>query len=964
MKPLSLLAITLLFPLFLWAQGTSIAIDGTVIDKQEKGPILQGTIQLLHLPDSTMARGTVTDEKGYFSLRTVPGTYLLKVSYVGYAPMTRTLTLTGKRNTIHLNTIELSTDAVALKEAVITARAVEVVTKSDTLEFNAGAFRVPEGSSLEALIRKLPGAEINSNGKVTINGREISKIMVDGKEFFANDPNIALKNLPAHAVDKVKSYDKRSDLARITGIDDGEEETVLDLSMKRGMNKGWFGNVDVAGGTKNRYSLKTMLNRFVDNNQLSLVAQMNNDNDNEYTGGGKGWRDANGLITKKLVGVNFVTTSPKLETGGNVSFEHRKTDVWSLSSTETFVSSTETSFRKALSTSLTRDASLNSEFKIEWKPNSLTNLIFRPRLSYNDKEARARANSYTFSADPEMSAEELSAVVWTSASNPAIWVNSLFTDKLTQTYAWDTEADLQINRRLSPNGRNLTLRLRGGYTDNDIEQLATSLSTYYQTASGVPTMTHINRTLFTPTRSYTYATRLMYSEPLLRRVYLQLSYEYRFRNSTLNNRIYDMLPSWSVEDGWDNTFASTFNMQLSKRADYDYHTHRIDAQIRWMGEKHRFNAGISLLPQHTQLSYEHNGRQTEVEKNIFNFTPTLDFNYQFSKRATLRINYRGKSTQPSMTNLLEIEDNTDPLNIRQGNASLKPTFSNSLRAFFNSFNSEKIRGIMAMLSAQYDINSITQRSTYNSTTGGYVTRPENINGNWNIFGMLDYNTALRDKHFTINSAFAGRYNNINSYMSSSTMINAVKASTRQLSVSERLRATYRNDWLEVSALGSIAYTRSTNTLRSNYNSNTYVYTYGANATVQLPWEMSFSSDVTQNARRGYSDSSMNRNEWVWNMQFSKSFLAGNAATISLQLFDILRQQSNISRTISASMRQDVNYNAIFSYGMLHFIYKLNVFGSKQAPSAPPHEGREGRPPRERGFGEGRGQGGFNRNGGR
>ena len=234
------------------------------------------------------------------------------------------------------------------------------------------------------------------------------------------------------------------------------------------------------------------------------------------------------------------------------------------------------------------------------------------------------------------------------------------------------------------------------------------------------------------------------------------------------------------------------------------------------------------------------------------------------------------------------------------------------------------------------MNQVSSRRTYNPETGGYTTKPENINGNWNLFGMLGSNTALKNKEFTISTNTNVNYQNMVSYISDRSVQEAGndKNTTKRLGLGERLRGTYRNDWFEFSLNGSINYTHLRNSYQTNNNQDTYQYSYGASTNINLPWNMTLSSDISQNSRRGYSDASMNRDELIWNAQIAQSFLKGNAATISLQFYDILRRQSNISRSISAAMRQDIEYNAIYSYAMIHFVYKLNLFGGKQGGGAP------------------------------
>ena len=893
---LGILLMTLCFiPAFAQSGSSRVTVSGTVVDGVDKSPVIQAGVQILSVRDSAVVAGNVTDLDGRFRLSARPGKYLLKISYIGYKSDFRLINLSSGRPRLNVGEISLETDAVMLAEAVVVAEALEVVAKEDTLVYNSSAYRVPEGSALEELVKKLPGAEVDESGKITINGKEITKIMVDGKEFFADDPNIAMKNLPVNIIDKISAYDKQSDMARMTGIDDGEEETVLDLSVKPGMNKGWFGNVDVAAGTKDRYSGKMMLNRFVGDNQFTVIGSANNVNDNGFPGGGGGFRrgNQNGLNAVKMAGFNFAAETETLESGGSVNFNYRDADIRSKQNSETFVSSQTSSFKNALDASRNKSTNLTADFRLEWKPDTLTTLMFRPRITYGKTDNGSASNSFTFNEDPELSTDELvSADDVTSLVSKEKIINTIVRNTLGRSDNFSARGMLLVNRRLGKAGRNITMRARYTYTNNDSEQFSTSRTDYYKGG------------------------------------FLQFSYDFQYKNSKTENSTFDMPESWEVNQGFLSDQAA-FNSDLSKNAEYNYYNHQAEVQLRWIRDKMRFNAGVSFQPQRSTLSYTMGDYSVDTVRTVFNFTPTLDFRYNFSKTSQLRVNYRGRSSQPSMTDLLPITDDTDPLNVKLGNPGLKPAFTNTLRIFYNTFNTKTQRGMMSHFSFQNVMNSISSRRTYDETTGGYRTMPENINGNWNLFGMLGTNTALKNKKYTINTFTMARYNNIVSYMSNrEALSDADKNKTRQLSLNERVRGTYRNDWWELSLNGSLGYTHSRNSFQEQNNMDTYQYSYGASTNVRLPWNMSIATDISQNSRRGYTDESMNRDELIWNAQISQDFLKGNAATVSVQFYDILRRQSNISRTISAAMRQDSEYNAIYSYCMVHFIYRLNLFGGK------------------------------------
>lgn len=926
-------------------------VTGTVLDGGDKSPVMQATVQILSLKDSTMVKGNVSDLDGNFALSVRPGKYLLKISYIGYTTFFRQIEMTRNKPRLNVGNIELQADAIMLGEAVVVAQAPEVTAAEDTLVYNSSAYRVPEGSALEELVKKLPGAEVDENGKITINGKEIKKIMIDGKEFFADDPNIAMKNLPVNIIDKVRAYDKQSDLARATGIDDGEEETVLDLSVKPGMNKGWFGNADLAAGTEDRYSGKIMLNRFWGDNQFTVIGSMNNVNDQGYPGGGGGfrWGGQNGLTAIKMGGFNFSTTSEKLETGGSVNFNYKDADIISKQASETFVSSDNSSFQNALIAQRNKNTALTADFRIEWRPDTMTMLLVRPRLSYGDTDNTESSNSGTFNAEPQNTTDELIAAIQegnlTNLMAEENIVNTIIRNSLSKSSDFNVGGSVMFNRRLGKAGRNINFRGTYNYTNSSSEQFSTSETEYFQ-MTDEERLEILNRYISTPTLNNNFSARVSYSEPIFKGGFLQFSYNFQYRYSTTDNSTYTMPNDWTIDNGYGGEYTGVLDKENSKSAHYTYYNHQAELALRWIREKMRLNVGVSFQPQKTELSYKKGDLDTVTVRNVFNFTPTLDFRYKFNKTSQLRINYRGRSSQPSMTDLLPVEDTTDPLNIRRGNPGLKPSFTNSFRAFYNTFNTETQRGMVAHVSFSNTMNSVSSRRVYNETTGGYITTPENINGNWNLFSMLGSNTALRNKKYTINTFTTASYNNIVSYISDNTeTTNDDRNKTRQLRLGERLRGTYRTDWWEVSLNGSLNYTHSRNNYQEQNNMDTYDFSYGASTNIRLPWNMSIATDLSQNSRRGYSDDSMNRDELIWNAQISQDFLKGNAATVSIQFYDILRNQSNVSRAITAAMRSDTEYNAIYSYCMVHFIYRLNLFGGKNG--GPSMGGPHGRGP---GFG--------------
>lgn len=956
------------------AQTKEVVVSGMVQDKGTNEPMIQATVQLVTVKDSTFVTGSVSDMEGHFQLPAVAaGNYLMKVSYTGYVTTWKPLEL--KENT-DVGTVVLGQDAVLLAQATVTAELAEVQVVEDTVVYNAGAYRVPPGSMLEELVKKLPGAEVDESGKITINGKEVKKVMMNGKEFFSGDTETAMKNVPVEMVEKLKAYDRQSDLARVTGIDDGEEETVLDLTVKKGMEKGWFGNSDLGYGTEERYAGRAILNRYDDARQMTLLGNANNVGGRGFPGGGGGFRGGGGggggggLQANKNAGFNFAFEKGNIELGGDVRYEHKDTDSKSKSASETFLQSGN-SFSNSMDNSLGCSEKFAANFRLEWEPDTMTNIIFRPRFTYDTSENSSDNTSATFNEDPYLFSENPLYDAYVEGYN---WENTLVnTNKnlsRSNSKNWSAGGTLQVNRRLSNTGRNITFVGSYNYSDSENESLSASEVKYFLDANRKNDIR--NRYNVTPGKNWSYSAQFTYSEPIMTQTFLQFSYKFTESYDKNDRSTYDFSDAYPdymsspilafpmiPED-----YESYLDKAQSQFSEYYNYTHEAQVMLRVNREKYQFNVGVTALPQRTKMEYKYLAIDTTVTRNVINITPNVRFRYRWNRQTQLDVNYRGRSSQPSMTDMLDFEDNTNPLNITLGNPGLKPSFSHNLMANFRTFNMERQRSIFGMLNGQLTQNSVSSRVTYNTETGGRITRPENINGNWNVNGRFGYNTALRNKKFTVSTNTNARYDNSVQYLAQNQQ-ESRKSTTRTVGIGENLRGTYRNDWesgwgLEVSLNGTLNYQHAENELQPDRNLDTYMFSYGGSTNITMPWNMTLSTDIGMNSRRGYSEPSMNTNELIWNAQIAQTLFNG-AGTLSLQFYDILHEQSNISRTINAAMRRDSETNAINSYCMLHFIYRLNIFGDNQkAFQGGPRggEGGFGGPGRMGGSGGMRGSGGM------
>lgn len=927
-------------------------ISGSLYDGELKDVVPYAAVQLLkNDADSTYVTGTTSDEKGQFAL-VVPqnGRYIVRASYVGYKTITQNVTVANNQN-VKIGQLEFYNDTHVLKEVTVTAIPPKVVLKDDTFQYNAAAYRVPEGSTLEALVKKLPGAEVSDDGTIKINGKEVKKILVGGKEFMTGDTKTAMKNLPASIVNTIKAYDQQSDLSRITGIDDGEEQTVLDFGIKKGMNKGMFSNITLGIGTKSRYAERGMGAYFNDKFRVMAFANANNVNDMGFGGGPRGGFGAmrQGLNASKMLGLNMNYDNKKtLQWDGSIRWNHSDGDQSTKKSSENFVA-TQGSFSNSLSQAYTRSNSWDGRFRLEWTPDSMWNIMFRPNIQLTKSDGNTVSRSASYNEDPyDYTDSPLDEQEMQKLDEQGLMVNTQRTTKITYGDATKLGGMLQLNRKLSRNGRNITLRADADYDDEDSKTFSTQDIQYFQLINslGGDSTYQAYRYNVMPTKSWDYSVQATYSEPIATKTYLQFSYKYKYSFTKSDRSTYDFSDLASGTFGgitpayrsWNNYLSllpnsldTYFDQDLSRYSEYRNYTQEIRAMLRMNRTKWRLNAGVMIQPLHSTYMQDYLGVHVDTTRNVVNWSPTLDFRYRFNKQSNLRINYRGTTTQPSMSQLLDIVDNTDPQNVSMGNPGLKPAFTNRFRLFYNNYRQSHYQTLMTFVNFSSTRNAIGNSVYYDAQTGARTTRPVNINGNWDVNAALMFNTSIDSAGvWNINTFTNGSYQRYASYLQLRTMDAMEKNITNSSTIGERLSASYRNNWLEVELDGSLNYTHTKNNLQSTNNLNTWQFAYGTNINLTLPWNMSVSTDLHEQSRRGYNDASLNTNELLWNAQISQSLLKGNALTLSVQFYDILHNQSNLSRVINSTSRTDTEYNSINSYIMFRASYRLNLFGGKQA----------------------------------
>ncbi len=925
------------------SEDRGLTISGNVQDDELKEPMVQATVQLFRQRDSTFVGGTITDLQGNFSIEApANGIYRLKISSVGYKPIQQEVTL-RRNQSVELGELMMTSELTMLKEAVVTGRTAQVVVRKDTLVYNPDAYRTPEGSPIEELIKRIPGAEVDEDGNITINGKAVKKILLDGKEFMLGDVETALKNIPVNIIQNMKFYDQQSDQARITGIEDGNKETVIDFTIKKGMNRGYMTNLDLAGGTHHRYASRGMGSSFTDKTRFVLMGNFNNKEENA------GWWNRRGLNARKMLGANLnYDDSEKLKMDASLRWNHNDGDNQNENSSENFYSETSRTFSNSYSKSLSRSNNWNGNLRVEWKPDTLTNLLLRANGSIGTNDGTSTSASATFDDDPYLySSAPLEMVHDTSSPLYPHQINHNHSASLSYGENKNAWAMLQFYRRLNPKGRNVTLRVEGSLGDSE-NRNASNNEVYLhrvKNAAGEDSTYFTARYNTTPSDNQGYVLSALYSEPLWKGAHLQANYELRYNQNKSDRQTYDfshlsmnpfsgITPEYREWNPWVGAYdqatleAMYLDKNLSRYSEYKNYTHNIRLTLRHWQEEYDYNVGFLVQPQHSNFVQDYRGIYVDTVRNVVNFTPTIDFHYKFSDQQNIWVHYRGDTRQPDITQLLDIIDDSNPLYITQGNPGLKPQFTNSLNLYYNNYIQKHKRSIVVYGNYRHIRNSISNLVYYDANTGGSLSRPENINGNWNADGGLNFSTAIDSAaHWNVGSDTRVRYNNYVSYVARQKA-DAAKNTTKTTNLNQRLNASFRNDWLEVTIDGSLNYQHSRNELQPSADLDTWRFSYGGQLMLRLPQGFEISTNLHENSRRGYNDPSSNTNELIWNGQISKTFLKSKTLVVALNFYDLLKQQSNYERWVNANGRSDTRYNSINSYAMLHVRYRLNMFGGK------------------------------------
>ena len=1011
-------------------QNKNEALNGRVIDNSTAEPMPNTTLQLYEITtrrnrtDTTFVKGAYSDQNGRFSFSSInSGTYMLKLSFLGYQPRFVSFEKKGRQN-MSLGTISLNPEIRELDETVVTANLPKMVVKDDTLIYNADAFTVPEGSVIEALVEVLPGAEIDENGGITINGKQVKRFKLDGRDFMTGNNSAVMKNLPSYVIDKVKVYDEKSDLSRLTGIDDGEDDFVMEFTIKKSAKRGLQANPDLGYGTDNRYGIRLTAMKPFGAMRYTFMGNANNVNDRNFSGrGGRGRGNGNGQRNTQTGALDISYENDKdIKLSGRVTWTHSTTDNWNRTGSENFVRTRGGAFSNSISQSYSRNNSWTGNMNLQWTIDSVTTFSFRPNLTFSTNDSRSNSSNASFNADPfEHVTNPLSNEGLSTMNDLGLVVNGRQNKSMGYGENKNLSTQLQLHRRFSNNGRNLAVNGNINYSKNRNRNANLSMVHLYKTqnASGNDSTYQTNRYTVSPSNNFNYNVGITYTEPLYifkakpepvdtlstdsilpqenmrgnrgggnrgggpggggpggggnrggggnqrnagsQGIFLQVNYNFRYSYQKSDPLTYDFpdlgeeafnavlqdYRDWNRLFGClDNPYEEYLSTRLSRYSERKEYGHTINIQLRYVRDKINMNLGVSAQPQRSRYIQQYLGRPIDTTRTVTNYTPTLNMRYRFTQQSNLQVTLRGQTQQPSITQLLNIYDDTNPLSITMGNPGLKPSFTTNFDVNYQRQSAPKYVedslgntipkaqrrwSYSTNASVRSTRNTVGNIVTYDEETGGRISRPENFNGNWSTNGGATFNISLDTlNRWDVSGSLRGSYNHHVSYVNLNRSASSERNVTHTYNFTPSVSLSFRKKNISVSLNTNVTYARTENELQASRNLATWNFQYGGNTKITFPWGTSLSTDFHMYSKRGYSDQSLNTNELLWNAQVSHAFLRGKKLTVMLQWYDILHEQSNFSRTVNANGWTDREVNSITSYAMLHLTYRINVFGGRQS----------------------------------
>ena len=950
-------AVLMLMSFSVYAQN-SFTVKLRLIDAKTSAPVSFATASLTVKGETTAAKYVITDAEGAASLTKVKkGTYVFKAELMGYKSHEQEVVVDKN---IDLGDIKMSEDVEVLDAASVSAIGNPIVVKKDTIEYSASSFKTSDNDMLEELLKKLPGVEVEADGSITANGETITKITIDGKTFFLDDPQLASKNIPAKLIEKVKVVEKKSDQALFTGIDDGEEETVIDLSLKPGMMEGWFGNLMAGGGhdvpgagsdmNDWRYQGAAMVGRFTESSQISIILNGNNTNNrgfNDMSGsmmqgmraggmgrGMGGWGRGNGIATSWMGGLNgaFDLFDGDMELAGNYMHNGSVRDVIEESSRITYLDDGSRFLNDQNGTSTTRSQGHRFGMRLEHKFSENTSILFEPQVNFGK-------GSFSEFSDFQTLTERGAIRDSTNTGE---------TSNLGDNNNWRTSGFLLFRQRLGKPGRTISINFRYSFSNNELDGLNQSWTKAKE--EGKDTLTIIDQLYKQNSLSQSLSGRIVYTEPITKHLFFEVNYQYGWNRNISNKNTYNGNESQLndnkdiVQNGYDmeNPDPIYSNEILNRSINQ-----RAGLNLSWQKEKFRAQLGVSANPTDT---YNETTGHDAYHSKVVNWSPQAMMNYEFNDNSHIRFFYFGRSAQPSTSQLLPVPDNSNPLSISLGNPNLDPYFNHNVRGMFGYTNKETFTSINTRFGASLVENAITNAQWYDPA-GVQYSIPVNGPGTGSADLRVMVNSPFGTSGFSIFSMTFGRYNQSTSYIGKGSLesekyYDAENASfdyglfnkdfpdlgasdlfvtnkIQTMSFTQRLRLTYRNDFVELTLGGRTRMSKSWYTMENSNLNATWNNQIDGSMNWTIPGGINLIADVDYNWYNGYT--TPQEDEIILNAEITK-LLFKDKFTLALKAYDILGQSKNLSVTDASNYHQETRNNTLGRYIILSLTYRFGNFG--------------------------------------
>ena len=907
-----------LFPITLFAQQRVDVTGKTLVvsNNGEGQEVLPYTnILVLEAGDSTLVKGVMSDAGGNFRLSfhaKKESPYLLKVSYIGMKPEFRALN-TGKTK-IHVGNIVL-TEGLELSEVVVTAPIKEVELVGDTTVINADAYRIPEGSNLEELVKKIPGLEYDRQNKTLVyNGLPIAEINVNGEAFFAGNHALALENLPADLVSRIKVYDKRSEMEKFMGIKTGEENYVLDLQTKKEFNGTLMTSVAAGKGNNKKKEAELISNFFKTGGEnLSVIAKSGNRN---MTSANKDNRQDN-------VAVNFLKKfGKKIHLNRNVMYSNAINGNEGTSYYEQYLK-TGNRYRYATSDRHNTNRMASTMLSMKWNIDKMTLLNLSGSFSAMKGTNGSDSRQATYNENPELDITAPFNGEENGQTENDIRVNGIRMNSRSTSANRQYFLNADLTRRLNEKGSSLGLTMQYSEGRGKNEAFSVSSTTYYQLQDewGNDSVLYRNQYYDSPNRNRKFSLGLILTQPLHKSLRAQLSYKFRRENQNNDRNTYDLSrffdgtddePLYTLPEGYEAAYTDS----LSNRSRSHTTAHEVALHLNYTDRTWEINAGLSVVPERQSLDQKTGRMQADTLRTSVNYYPAVTVLWH-KKKTRVQLSYEGDTKQPGLTELLTLTDNSDPLNITRGNPSLRPSYNQRVRL---EARDTKI-GLNGDMTWANTVNSVTRAVTYNTQTGGIESYPVNVNGNWNARATVRYQKRIK-RRFSVTARTGASFSQNVSLINEGQQEMPERSTTHNTTLNANLRLGYQPQWGGFDLTGDWRFRHSTNLLRET-GDYTRDYRLGVNAYADLPGGIQLRSDVDYSFRNGTNITPGEDDQVVWNASLSWRFLKQKKAELSFYWADILSQKKNFTRSVSSSGLSERHTQQIGSWFMLSFKYRFN-----------------------------------------